>query len=648
MPRLPIRVYLFGLVFLAFSIACNLTGVGQNNLPEAPAATPIQSEDATPIPTPPAPSLLTICMGQEPQSLFIYSDASVAARSLRQAIYDGPADVLAYAARPVILAESPSLENGAIAFEPVAVGASNIIADSTNRVVAFASGVEYRPAGCASPDCARVYDGQEVVQMDQMVIRFRLQAGLRWSDGAPLTASDSQYSFEVARSLYPRARGDLIARTQSYRAQDEVVVEWRGIPGYRQAETLSIFFTPLPRHVWGGIAPEDLLSAPLSNRQPIGWGAYAIQEWTPGDHISLERNPYYARSAEGLPYFERLVFRFTPDKEEAVKALLVGECDYLDETVGIDPQDARLLEAQQQGQITLVFAPGSAWEQLSFGVQPFSQEENALTPFFQSKETRQAFAYCIDRQRLAEQLFQGQSQVPDSYLPAEHPYFNPDIQRYPFNPQTGAALLEAAGWIDDDGDPNTPRRAQNVTGVTDGEPFVVTLLTTQESEKQKAAEFIHQSLAGCGVQIEIESIPWQTLLAAGPEGPVFGRNFSLAQFAWTTSLQPPCFLYVSDEIPGPYPQYPKGWGGANASGFSDQAFDDACQQAGLGLVGTPEYQTAHFQAQTIFAEQLPSLPLYLRWKMVAARADLCGLLLDASTDSALWNLEQFGYGEFCP
>ena len=44
-------------------------------------------------------------------------------------------------------------------------------------------------------------------------------------------------------------------------------------------------------------------------------------------------------------------------------------------------------------------------------------------------------------------------------------------------------------------------------------------------------------------------------------------------------MEPACFLYTSEEIPGPYPQYPKGWGGANASGYSNLQFDLACRQA---------------------------------------------------------------------
>ena len=128
---------------------------------------------------------------------------------------------------------------------------------------------------------------------------------------------------------------------------------------------------------------------------------------------------------------------------------------------------------------------------------------------------------------------------------------------------------------------------------------------------------------------------------------MFGRNFSMAQFAWITSLDPPCFLYTSSEIPGPYPDFPRGWGGANVSGYSNPEFDQACRQALFSLPDSPEHTEAQRQAQAIFAEDLPAIPLYTRSKLVVTRPDMCGVLVDPSSGSALWNLETFNYGKDC-
>lgn len=646
------HLLLAGAVLFIVSAACSIPRLIEVNSPPTTTALAGPTATATPVPTPVEPRLLTICMGQEPGSLFLYADASIAARSVRQSIYDGPLDVLAYQFSPVILQEIPGLENGGVRFEPLTIDRGSVIVDNSGNLNKLTAGIEYRPAGCETMACAQIYSGQGSVQMDEMVVRFRLLPDLLWSDGTPLTADDSRYSFELAQALYPQARAELLNRTRSYQALDVLTVEWRSLPGFRQAGYATNFFTPLPRHAWGSMQMDELLASEQVNRQPLGWGAYVIEDWRSGDHISLRRNPNYVKmigsAAPGLPKFDRLVFRFITDQKQAVNALLAGECDYLDETVALNPLDSSLRELEQSGQIALAVAVGSAWEHLDFGIASFTTQEEAALPLFAAQETRQAVALCIDRQRLNTELFQGMSQVLDSYVPQAHPLFNPEVQRYPFDPQAAGALLESVGWLEDDRNSQTPRRAQAVADIPDGTEFRFRFLTTTETEKLRAAEIMQESLMQCGISMEIDSRPWEEVYRAGPSGPLFGRNFTLAQFSWVTSSEPPCFLYTTAEIPGPYPAFPPGWGGANVSGYSNPQFDRLCQEAQTALPGSEAYQQAHYQAQMFFSQQLPALPLYLRLKVVAARPSLCGLLFDASAESALWNLENFASGADCP
>lgn len=599
----------------------------------------------SPTPSPVPPRLLTICMGQEPASLFIYGDGSPAARGVRQAIYDGPFDVIGYDLVPVILQKMPNPSDGDVVLEPVSVQPGSLIVDINGELLELGEGVLYYPPGCRDASCAQTYTGQDPIQLEQLVVQFRLRPGILWSDGEPLTADDSLYSFEVANELYPRARANLVVYTESYRALEDTSVEWRGVPGYRTSSFASHFFDPLPRHILGGVTGDELLTADISSRMPIGWGPYVVDEWTPGDHITLSKNPNYFRKDEGFPAFDRLVFRFIPDKDEAIAALLAGECDFLDETIGLETHSAQLMELSEAGNVSAVFTSGAAWEHMDFGIDPLGT--SSQPSLFRARETRQAIAMCIDRQRLADELFQGLSQVPDSFVSSTHPLYNPDVKRYTYDPIAASAALDNTGWLDSDGDPNTPRVSVGVQDVPDGTPFVVTLSTSNESEKLHSAQVIRESLAQCGVQVEISAMPWEELFAPGPAGPIFGRNFSLAQYAWGSSMEPPCYLYTTKEIPGPYPNFPKGWGGANASGYSNPLFDQACQNALTSFPSMPEYLNSHLQAQAIFVEDIPSIPLYSRLKAVAMRPDMCEVVVDPSASSSLWNLELLDYGEGC-
>jgi peptide/nickel transport system substrate-binding protein len=581
-------------------------------------------------------------LGQEPASLFLYADLSSAARSVRQAIYDGPADLRGYTLQPALLERIPDLANGDALLEPVQVVSNTLVVDSTGMLANLTEGTTYLPSGCSQPGCAQTYAGDETVSMDQLVVRFKLRPGVQWSDGAPLTSSDSVYAYQIAKALHPRVRPDLINITHSYQALDEVTMEWRGVPGALNPGYASNFFAPLPQHAWENLSPEELLSADLSNRAPLGWGPYAIDEWTPGDHITLSKNPNYFRSGEGLPHFDKLVYRFVGTGEAALSALLAGECDFLDETALSEVPKDRLLQLQEEGKLKVVAEPGMAWEHADFDLAPLDPGKPS---FFQSKELRRAIALCINREAIAGRLFSGKPVGLNTYLPPAHPLYNQAARSYAYDPSAAENLFSAAGWVDVDGNPQTPRLSQGVPGVPDGTPLSFTYQTLGGGERQQAAQMIRDDLAQCGVQVNLQFGEREALFAPGPEGPIFGRSFDIAQFGWPVSIQPACFLYVTSEIPGPYPQFPKGWGGANASGYSNPAFDEACQRAQLSLPDMPEHAEAHRQAQAIFAEDLPAIPLYVHLTWAAMRGDLCGVDLQSPVENSLWNLELWDYGE---
>jgi peptide/nickel transport system substrate-binding protein len=125
---------------------------------------------------------------------------------------------------------------------------------------------------------------------------------------------------------------------------------------------------------------------------------------------------------------------------------------------------------------------------------------------------------------------------------------------------------------------------------------------------------------------------------------LFGRQFDLAEYAiGVNSLEPQCSWFTTAQIP----TADNNWIGTNISGYKNPTFDVACQQGLQSLSSDPTY-TSHQEAQSIFASELPSIPLYLRLKVAATRPDFCGLTLDPSSTYALNNIEAFDYGATCP
>lgn len=619
---------------------------------ETPSATPAPAETSTPLPAPtPAHRSLTVCLGEEPTTLYPYGGMNSAARSVLSAIYDGPIDTVGYGYEAVILEKIPNLEDGDAQVNPITVRAGDLVVSSSGAVVSLDTGTRVRPVGCRSDDCAVNYDGSSDIQMDQMVVTFTMLEGLTWSDGEPLTAEDSVYSFTLASSDDTPVSKFLIDRTQTYEAADDVTLQWWGVPGYLDADYYTNFWLPLPQHKWNEFSPLDLLQVDISARAPLGWGPYILESWKPGENIHLIKNLNYFRADSDLPKFDELTFLFMPDANAALTALVDGTCDLLDPSVTLDGQVALLRQMQTDGQAQLITAQSNTMEWLAFGISPASYDDgfnstgaNPDRPdLFSDVRVRKAVAYCLDRQKVVDTVLFGLSRVPDSYLPFDHPLHNGSLQTYGYDPASGRQILEQVGWLDHDNNPSTPRQALGVTRVPNGAPLILNYYTTSATQRRQVTEIFTQSLAECGIGLNPVYYTAADFYAQGPAGPLFGRQFDLAQYAiGVNTHEPQCDWFTTAQIP----KASNNWVGANISGYSNADFDSACEEALRVLPNEPGY-TSHQQAQTFFALDLPSIPLYMRIKVAAAREDFCGFTLDPSSAYPLADIESFDYGAGC-
>lgn len=603
---------------------------------------PTQVVTATPTATlPPGPSRLVICQDTAPESLYLYG-GSRAARHILEAVYDGPIDNRSYGFQPVILEKLPSLDDGDAYFSPVLVQPGDTVVDINGVPIELSDGVQVFPShtcmDAANPACVVTFVGTSTLQMEQLVVSWQILPDITWSDGTPLTADDSVYSYELACHPDTPSSKYLCDRTASYAAAGQRTVVWTGLPGYVDDLYFANFFSPLPKHLWQDqlrYSPSSLLTRRESSREPLGWGPYVIREWVQGDHVLLEPNPLYFRAAEGLPRVDELVFRFAPSTERLVTMVLAGECDIGLAESDLTPLLPVLIAARDQGLLNLVTSSSAIWENLSFGIASLAGGNRPN--LFADVRVRQAIAHCIDRQTIVDDVTFGLGRVADDYIAPEHPlYAGERLTRWPYDPHAGEALLAEAGWADENGD--GVLEAVDVEEVRDGTPFRFTLLLAQDnSNEETAARIIRSNLADCGIQVDLQYVPVWEFFADGPNGPLFGRQFDAALFAWHNDVEPPCNLYLSDQIP----QQGR-WGLPNATGFSNGEYDAACHAAQAALPGTFEYTSQHIEAQRIFAQQLPALPLYWHIRLALAQPHVDGFTLDAAEDSELWNIEGIG------
>jgi len=619
---------------------------------------------ATPEPAAPAePKTLVICMGQEPETLYPYGNSMLAMSHVLEGVFDGPIDGRSFAYQPIILEKLPSLADGDAVINTIDVALGDKIVGDDGEVYELAAGVKVRPAGCNAPDCAIDYDGTSALQMEQLVVTFKLLPGLVWSDGTPLTSADSVYAFNLAGDPDTTTVKYAIERSAAYEAADDVTNVWTGLPGYKDSTYYLNFWGPYPEHIWGQYTAAELLTELDAQQLLMGWGAYKYQEWVKGDHITLVKNENYFRAGEGLPKFESVIYRFAGATSNAnIAKVLAGECDIVDQTSSLDDQSELLLELQASGQLQATFVTGTTWEHADFNILPLAgagfaglgSDMTGHTPGpFGDLRLRQAVAMCMDRQAVVDTVLFGQSIVLDTYLPPQHPLFNAEAKHWPFDVAAASALLDDIGWLDDHGDPVTPRVATGVAGVPDGTLLEFSYETTTATMRMQATQVMAESMAQCGMKVNLNYYPASEWFADGPDGILFGRKTDLGQFAWLTGVEPSCNLYLSSQIPGDPNEvdadgrtvYGSGWGGQNQTGFSDPTFDAACNKAVQSLPGQPSYDEGHLEAQLIFSEQLPVVPLFLRLKLAITRPDMCNFIMDPTANSEMWNIEAFDYGD---
>ena len=640
---------LLAIILVIFSLSACQFPLGADT--PTPAVELPPTVTPTAVPTVAPSRTLTVCLGNEPNTLYPYGEPNAAAQSVLEAVYDGPMDALGYEYKPVILRRIPSEDNGDALVDAVQVQTGDLIIDADGNLTFLATGLRVRPAGCRSDDCAIEYDGISPLEMDQMIVNFSLRENLVWSDGELLTSDDSIYAYTLAADDATPGSKFIIDRTQSYEATDENSVQWWGIPGFIDPTYYTNFWPPLPRHAWEEFSPAELPEIDIASRTPIGWGPFVLQEWIPGDHLTLTKNIRYFRADEGLPIFDTLIFRIVSDPNAAMSDLVAGRCDVLDSTINLDGQLSLLLQMQTDGQAQLATTKTNTIEWLGLGITPASYDDGYTTSppldrpdFFYDQRTRQAIAMCLDRQKVVDTVLFGLSDVPDTYIATDHPLYNSTVAPFPYDPAQGNRILEQVGWRDVDNDPSTPRQAQGVLNIPPLTPLVLNYYTSSATQRRQVSEILAQSLGECGIGVNLIYLSYIDLYAEGGSGgPLFGRNFDLAEYAiGSASLEPPCSWYETDQIP----TEDNNWVGTNVTGFKNAEFDAACVQAQQYIPDEDGYREAYLQTQAIFASELPAIPLYSRLKVAAARPDMCGFTLDPTANS-LWNIESFDYGVNC-
>jgi peptide/nickel transport system substrate-binding protein len=241
-------------------------------------------------------------------------------------------------------------------------------------------------------------------------------------------------------------------------------------------------------------------------------------------------------------------------------------------------------------------------------------------------------------------------------VPSEHWAYPPEdmLTSYEFDQEQAMQILDDMGFQDQDGDgvreaveDITCEVTTDIEGTTEtktipaGTPLQLTLNTTEGNVMREDTTLLfQQNMADIGVEVTLDYLAAEVFFEDGPDGPLFGRRFDLGEFAWLTGVQPPVGLYYCTEVPGEE----NAWAGQNQTGWCNPEYDRIAKQASTTLEREESLPLYH-QAQQIFSEELPVLPLFARVKVMASSPDLVNFKPNATVNSETWNIEAWGFAE---
>ena len=350
-------------------------------------------------------------------------------------------------------------------------------------------------------------------------LTYHIRAEAKWNDGAPVTASDFEFTDRVRKAQLPPEdlRRDHVRSVRALDAKTVRVALRMRYPDWRY-----LFDIVLPRHAlagedFGGLWKDEIVNPKTGSA--IGSGPFLFGGWERGAQLTFVRNPRYWGSHPA--YLDRLVYRFLRAQDIA-DALRGGEIDMIDPAVAALGATVLELHRQRAPGIRFPSGYGAGYENIAIRQGPGGHR--ALRGK-QGKLVRQALAYGIDRVAIARTIGTPLEDAPPlepqdsvAFLTSS-PNYRPNWKSYRYRPAHARRLLEQAGC----------RRGQERVYSCNGERLELRFAApTGVEARQRTVEVAQRQLQQVGVEIRPVFAPPSILFGQIlPSG-----DFDLMVFGW--------------------------------------------------------------------------------------------------------------------
>ncbi|MGB3350533.1 MAG: ABC transporter substrate-binding protein [Brucella anthropi] len=296
------------------------------------------------------------------------------------------------------------------------------------------------------------------VSDDGLTYTFKLQPGVTFHSGAPLTSKDVKFSIE--RVAAPESKSSRKSSLKTISAvetpDDETVVV--------KLSSRSISLPYNLSYVW--VVNDE--AKDLQSKED-GTGPYELEDWRRGSSLSMKRFDKYwgAKPKNG-----EVVFQYFTDASALNNALLTGSVDII---TSVQSPDSL---AQFKDNPDFTVSEGQSTTKLLLAYN------DRIAPFDNAK-VRKALARAIDDQKLLKAVWGDYGTLIGSFVPPTDPWYVDLTKVDAYDPESAKELLKEAGYPDG---------------------FTFTIDTPNYDPHPIAAQFIQSELAKVGVTVKINVI----------------------------------------------------------------------------------------------------------------------------------------------
>ncbi|KZE63221.1 ABC transporter family substrate-binding protein [Micrococcus aloeverae] len=474
---------------------------------------------------------------------------------------------------------------------------------------------------------------------DPLTVKYTISDDAKWSDGTPVTAGDfivhwaanndtvkaegsetplfDSISFEQGKYIPEAPEGEADGKefTVTY---PEPYADWE-----------ILISTALPAHIVAkeaGMSFEELVTAakekdvealtPAAEFWNDGWdfspgelpdaslvpsmGPYKFKDggWQAGQSITLEANPEYWGTP---PATKELVLRFA-DPKTHVQALQNGDLDVIEPQATVDT----LQQLEGLGEDVNV----QTGDQLTWEHVDYNRGEGSV--FADSPELREAFALCLPRQQIVDNL------IKPIYADAQVMNLR---EVFPFQDKYQEVVDEA--YPKEMDEPNIEKAKELVEKSGVSTPTVRLGYQAGNQRRTETVALIKSSCDQAGFDVQDANSPvfFKEVMPAG--------DYDAALYAWAGSGQKAsgANIYQSD-------------GAQNQQSYNNPEVDAAWDKLATSLDENEQLEQVK-TIEKLLWEDFQAIPLYAHPGLVGHKADVANVRDTAAQSGALWNVEQW-------